>query len=265
MNDRRTLLAGLAAGVAAAAIPDIAGAVVAPVPAPASPDLPACRPGPEHFPNVEVWTHEGRRALFYDDLIRGRSVLLHFTSRAREAAYPVLANLARVAPLLGDRLGREVFLYSIAAEPERDSPRDLKELAERHGAGGGWLFLTGEPAAMAAIRGRLFVHDSAAHVHDQTHGHAQALSGAASGSTSDQDCSRGLLRYGNEALGLWGSVPAVADPRWIAERLEWIRPTNAVASASGAPRRKGPRPLAEQPWWSGSAEAVQCLGGEKRS
>lgn len=260
MNDRRTLLAGLAAGVAAAALPDLTGAAVAPVPAS---DLPACRPGPEHFPNVEIRTHEGRRALFYDDLIRGRSVLLHFTSRAREAAYPVLANLARVAPLLGDRLGREVFFYSIAAEPERDSPRDLQELAQRHGAGGGWLFLTGEPAAMAAIRGRLFVHDSAAHVHDQAHG--QALSGAASGSASDQDCSRGLLRYGNETLGLWGSVPATADPRWIAERLEWIRPKSAVASASGAPRRKGPRPLAEQPWWSGSAAAVPVPGKEERS
>ena len=44
----------------------------------------------------------------------------------------------------------------------------------------------------------------------------------------------GLLRYGNAAVGLWGSVPAQADPEWIAERLSWVQPR-----AAGRPARPG--------------------------
>jgi protein SCO1/2 len=237
-EDRRSLLKLAAAGLPGLALPSSgAGAPVSEIS-----DIPPCRPGPEHFPNVVVQSHLGGRALFWDDLIRDRAVLLHLTSAEREAEYPVLANLARVQPLLGDRLGREVFFYSITTAPERDTPLVLREMAERCGAGPGWLFLTAAPADAAAIRNRLFVHDMAGHA-----GHAQAGPPA-------EDCSRGLLRYGNAALGLWGSVPARAEPRWIAERLLWVLPRPAPVATVGegsAPRRRGPRPLSEQPWAQG--------------
>ena len=227
-TDRRTVLAGLAAALPAIALPAAAQR-------PATDPEPPCGLSPEHFPNVIVQAHDGRRARFWDDLVRDRTVLLHFFSIVDDAVYPVLANLARayqnLQPLMGERLGRDVFLYSITMDPERDTSRALQDLAVRHGAGPGWLFLTGEPAAVGLLKARLFVHDVA---HQHTGGPVE-------------DCSRGLMRYGNAAAGLWGSVPAKADPQQIAARLSWVQ---ARQPASGPPRRRGPVPLTEQPWWT---------------
>src|SRR5437763_842146 len=219
-TDRRTVLAGLAAGAAAAALPALPFAAAAGAAA-------ACGPA-TLFPNVVVRCHDGRRALFYNDLVRGKTVLIHF------AADPaVLANLARLQAALGERLGRDVFLYSLVADTAdtgRGTPRALAQLAERYGAGPGWLFLAAEPAALELLRQRLFVHGA---------GHAHAGAPA-------EDCSRGLLRYGNDAAGVWGAVPATTDADWIAERLAWVTPTLrsplAVNTASAPARRRGPLP-----------------------
>ena len=230
MTDRRTMLAQLAAG--AAAFPS------AGLGAPAqgahvqhahdSSDCGCARPrnGPYagYFPNVVVVTHEGRRALFYNDLLRGKTVLVNCMSVANESVYPVTANLARVQRLLGERAGREVFMYSLTVDPERDSPRVLAEFADRHGVGPGWLFLTGTPDTIGLLRARLFA-DAGGH----THGHGPK-----------RDCSLGLVRYGNEAIGLWGSVPAKTDPEWIVRRLSWVSPRER---ASDTPKRRGPTPV----------------------
>lgn len=235
LKDRRTVLAGLAAGAAAAALPKIARADIPAAPPAETAEVPSCSLSPEYFPNVVVQTHEGRKARFYEDLVRDRTVMIHFFSIAGEADYPVISRLAKVPPLLGDRLGRDIFVYSITVDPERDTPRALRDLAELHGAGGGWLLLTAEPAAVEALKARLFVHDTSRH-HE---------------AGPVEDCSRGLVRYGNAAVGLWGSVPAKADPQWIAARLQWVQARERVA---GPYRRKGPRPLAQQAWWPGSTD-----------
>ncbi len=194
---------------------------------------PQCGLPAGYFPDVVVEAHDGRRGRFWTDLVRGKTVVLHVFSLAGEAAYPVAANLAKVQALVGERMGRDVFFYSLTTDPERDTPRALRDFAAAHGAGPGWLFLTGEPAAMELLRSRLFLHDAGVAAGAGAHAeHAAA---------PVQDCSRGLLRYGNAAVGLWGSVPARTDPAWIAERIAWLTPR---APAAGAPRRRGPLPLA---------------------
>jgi len=226
MTDRRKILAGLAATPAAFA-PAALGAQPAEHadgPSDCACERPRGGPYAGYFPNVVVVTHEGRRALFYNDLLRGRTVLVNCMSIANEAVYPVTANLARVQKLLGERAGREVFMYSITVDPERDTPRALSEFAERHGVGPGWLFLTGTPETISTLRGRLFA-DAGGHAHGG--GHAQ-------------DCSMGLVRYGNEAVGLWGSVPAKTEAEWIVRRLSWVTPRESV---SATPRRRGPSPV----------------------
>jgi protein SCO1/2 len=239
MTNRRTILAHLAAG--AAALPSLAlGAQDSRAQhAHNASDCECARPrtGPysEYFPNVVVVTHEGRRALFYNDLLRGKTVLVNCMSVANEAVYPVTANLARVERLLGERAGREVFIYSVTVDPEHDTPRALAEFAERHGVGPGWLFLTGLPDTIGLLRARLFA-DAAAHGH--AHGQAREHAHGAA-----RDCSLGLVRYGNEAIGLWGSVPSKADPEWIVRRLSWVSPREHT---SGAPKRRGPTPLLAQ-------------------
>ena len=77
--------------------------------------------------------------------------------------YPVIDNLVSVQRLLGDRVGREVFMYSLTVDPEHDTPRVLRAFADRHGVGPGWLFLTGEPDIIHALRSRLFAHADGSH------------------------------------------------------------------------------------------------------
>src|SRR5437588_12766120 len=162
MTDRRTILAQLAAG--AATLPSGTYGASAQEAhtqhAHDSSDCECARPrnGPYagYFPNVVVVTHEGRRALFYNDLLRGKTVLVNCMSVANESVYPVTANLAHVQRLLGERAGRDVLMYSITVDPERDTPRVLSEFADTHGVGPGWLFLTGTPDTINMLRGRLF-------------------------------------------------------------------------------------------------------------
>lgn len=226
MTDRRRMLTQLAAG--AAALP----AVAAGSSSPAGEDAPCeCAPprrGPyaDYFPNVVVHTHDGRRALFYNDLLRGKTVLVNCMSVAGEAVHRSTANLVRVQRLLGEGGGREVFLYSITVEPERDTPRSLAAFAEAQGVGPGWLFLTGKPDVIHALRERLFA-DRAAPTHTRGHAHPPAR----------EDCSLGLVRYGNEAVGLWGAVPAQTDPAWIVRRLSWVKSRRPPA---GPFTRRGP-------------------------
>jgi cytochrome oxidase Cu insertion factor (SCO1/SenC/PrrC family) len=52
-------------------------------------------------------------------------------------------------------MGRDIFFYSISIDPETDTPERLKEYADAFQAGPGWLFLTGKPADIEAIRYKL--------------------------------------------------------------------------------------------------------------
>ena len=246
MTDRRKMLAGLAAGTAALTSAALGAQTQEQAHAhgphahkqDSTEDCECERPpgGPysSYFPNVVVVTHENRRALFYNDLLRGKTVLVNCMSIANDAAYPVTENLARVQRLLGERAGRDVFIYSITVDPEHDSPRALAEFAKRHGVGPGWLFLTGTSETIDTLRGRLFA-DAGGHAHHKG---------------NKQDCSMGLVRYGNEAVGVWGSVPAKTDAEWILRRLSWVTPREhaprAAASAGQASvtfKRRGPSPV----------------------
>ena len=113
-------------------------------------------PNAEYFPNVVVVTHENRKALFYDDLLRGKTVMVNFMSVNDDAELKMTASLAHVQRFLGDRLGRDVFMYSITTDPEHDTPRVLAAFAERHGVRPGWLFLTGQPGAVQTLKSRFF-------------------------------------------------------------------------------------------------------------
>ncbi|MGH9719264.1 MAG: SCO family protein, partial [Bryobacteraceae bacterium] len=177
---------------------------------------------------MTVRTHENRKVLFYDDLLRAKTVLIHCMSIANELQHPVIENLSKVQAALGARLGRDVFIYSLSVDPENDTPRALKAFAEKHGARPGWLFLTADAGTVMLLQGRLFAREAG-------HSHGAV-----------EDCSLSMIRYGNEAAGLWGTAPACADPVAIAERVSWVTPSpfTSGARAAGPPRRKGPLPLA---------------------
>ncbi|MFL6653214.1 MAG: SCO family protein [Sulfurifustis sp.] len=151
-----------------------------------------------NFPNVTLVTHEGEEVRFYDDLIKDKFVTLNMMYTGCKAACPLTtANLVRVQKLLADRVGRDLFMYSITLDPAHDDPEVLKEYAQTFGVGKGWKFLTGKPDDIQFLRRRLGFAWSDKKLDAQKEFHT------------------GNLRYGNEPHMLWAAVPAMANPEWV--------------------------------------------------
>lgn len=155
-----------------------------------------------HLPNVALVTHAGRRVRFYDDLVKDRKVVLtFFSSRALAESYTVTQNLATLQRLFGTRVGREMFLYTIARNPERDTPDALRNWAAQSGAGPGWTFLSGRPADVERLRRALgFTSDDP----DED---------------ADPRFAVGIVRYGSEPEMRWAHCQSQAKARVLAHSM----------------------------------------------
>ena len=141
---RRSLMAGIAA---------LAAAVVS---APGTLEAQSNRWGADYFPNLPVVTQDGKTLKFYDDVIKGKIVLISFVYTNCPDICPLTtARVAQVEEKLGDIVGRDIFFISMTVDPERDTPQRLKEFSQAFGAGPGWLFLTGRPEDIRSINYKL--------------------------------------------------------------------------------------------------------------
>ncbi|MDX2308367.1 MAG: SCO family protein [Hyphomicrobium sp.] len=112
--------------------------------------------GGDYVPNVPVVGHDGKTYRFYDDLVRGKMVVISFIYTSCANVCPLAtARLAMVKDQFGERVGKDIFFLSISIDPARDGPEVIKKYAETYGGGDGWLFLTGEQANIDLIRHRL--------------------------------------------------------------------------------------------------------------
>ncbi|MDH1261590.1 SCO family protein [Pseudomonas sp. GD03944] len=198
MNTRRKLLAG--AGVAALGLAAWRAGSLA---QPAAPQPRAA--GSSRFPNVTLYTHEGKAVKFYDDLVRGKVVALNMMYTQCERSCPTsTANLRHVQKLLGERAGRDVFMYSLSLQPELDTPERLQEYVTRYRIGPGWLFLTGARADIDLLRRSLGFYDvdPVVDFNDLSH--------------------TGMLRVGNDALDRWTMAPTLTEPLQILSTINHV-------------------------------------------
>ncbi len=130
-----------------------------------------------------------RKAWFYEELILNRIVLVSFTSVNGDRHYPIVDNLVKVQQMLADRLGDDVFMYTVTTSPYQDTPDALKALAEARGAR--WQFLSGDPESIRQILAAFNVRGSL----------------------------HGLAWIGNENTGRWLSKAARQHPLFIAEAV----------------------------------------------
>src|SRR5262245_39673368 len=110
--------------------------------------------GARHFTNASLLTHENKQVNFYDDLIKGKQVIINLMYATCEGACPIITSkLLKVHNALKDRMGKDLFMYSITLKPEQDDTEALKKFAEMHGASNlpGWVFLTGNPEDIETI------------------------------------------------------------------------------------------------------------------
>jgi protein SCO1/2 len=157
------------------------------------------------FPNVTLTTHEGKKVKFYDDLLKNKIVLINFMYVKCEGICPgVTANLVKVQKLLGSRLGKDIFMYSITLKPEEDTPQKLAAYARAYKVGPGWQFLTGDPKDVELLRQKLgFIdRDPVRDANKSNH--------------------IGMLRWGNEPHTLWAGCPALLAPGKIVKEISLI-------------------------------------------
>jgi protein SCO1/2 len=65
---------------------------------------------------------DGKRIDFYNDLVKGRVVAINFIYTTCNSICPMQGNqFARLQAMLGDRLGKDVLLISISADPETEA------------------------------------------------------------------------------------------------------------------------------------------------
>lgn len=158
------------------------------------------------LPNVPLVTHTGETVRFYDDLIRDRTVLFNFFVVAcPDGTCPsATANLRAAQDLLGDRMGRDVFFYSISLRPAEETPAVLREYASLFNPKPGWLFLSGAPQDIDFLRrSQGFVDNDPERDKDVTLHTAMA-------------------RYGNDRLERWGALSVRSSAKSIASTFKWL-------------------------------------------
>lgn len=116
--------------------------------------------GADYFPDVPLVTHEGKKVRFFSDLIKDKVVSINFIyTNCPDACALETARLREVQKILGERVGRDVFFYSITIDPDYDTPQVLKRYAEKFQVGPGWLFLTGKEADITLLRKKLGLYN----------------------------------------------------------------------------------------------------------
>ena len=152
------------------------------------------------FPNVTLTTQDGQRVRFYDDLLKGKAVAIDLIYTDCKDECPLeTARLVQVQKLLGDRVGKDMFMYSISIDPKHDTPDVLKEYADKFHAGPGWLFLTGDEHDIQTIAKKLGLNYTLDEKAVDGHGPT--------------------LMLGDEPTGQWMQRSAEDNPRFMASQI----------------------------------------------
>jgi protein SCO1 len=175
-----------------------------------------------HFPNIELVTQDGKTVHFYDDLIKGKIVAIDLIYTTCHYSCPLeTARLVQVQKKLGDRVGKDIFFYSISIDPEHDTPEVLKTYMEKFHIGPGWTFLTGKKDDIIFLGRRLGLYTDP---------------------SVNADGHLAHLLIGNEATGQWIRGSALDNPsfqaRMIGDFLDnfaHIKPAEEKTQADGRP------------------------------
>ncbi len=202
--------------------------------------------GAAYFPNVALTTQDGDVVHFYD-LIKGKIVAIDLIYTTCEYNCPLeTARLAQVQRLLGDRMGRDVFFYSITIDPEHDTPQVLKAYAQQYQVGPGWLFLNAKLGDVDLLSKKLGLYSEP--------------------NPENKDGHMPTLLIGNEATGQWMRGSALDNPTFTATMIgNWMNSWN-TAKAGKSYAEAVPLKLSGKGEYLFSTKCVTChsIGGGDR-
>jgi cytochrome oxidase Cu insertion factor (SCO1/SenC/PrrC family) len=150
----------------------------------------------QYFPNLSLITQDNKPVRFFDDLLKGKTVLINFAFATCTGVCPnMTANLIKVQEYLGDRVGKDINMITISVDPLVDTPDELKKYAEKFKVKPGWYFLTGKKQDVDQVLYKLggYVDDKTKHTN--------------------------TLIIGNVETGEWVKAFALAKPAEIADAV----------------------------------------------
>jgi protein SCO1 len=172
---------------------------------------------------VELISHDGQKLRFFDDVIKDKVVMLNFIYTSCVDSCPLeTARLRQVQKLLGDRVGQDVFLYSITIDPDNDSPEVLADYARKFQAGPGWLFLWGTESDVTQIRKKFGIYEPTQDIKANLTDHIISLV------------------IGNQKTGRWQKSSAFDTPQVLASKVgswlhNWKLPSKVDRNYANAP------------------------------
>ncbi|KFA91353.1 SCO family protein [Archangium violaceum] len=140
-----------------------------------------------YFTNTELIDQHGKPHRFYEDLIRGRKVLINFAfTSCKGVCSPMTKHLAEVQRKLGARVGQDITMITLSVDPANDTPESLARFARKFSTGPGWYFLTGARENVSLVLKKL------------------------GGYTEDPAAHSSVLLIGDAATGTWVKAPAMS-------------------------------------------------------
>ena|ERR1044071_7631693 len=159
-----------------------------------------------YFGDTELVNQDGKTVRFYSDLLKDKVVVINcFFATCNGACLPLTRNLAKIQELMGDHIGKDLFLISITVDPTMDTPARLKQFAISFKARPGWTFLTGTKTNVDLVQKKLgqYVDDKTSH--------------------------NNIFLIGNLRTGLWKKAFGLAKPEELVPIVE------SVLNDKGAP------------------------------
>ena len=149
-----------------------------------------------YFPNQILRTQNDKPVRFFDDLLKGKTVMINFAfTTCAGVCSPMTANLAKVQDFLGDRVGSDINMITISVDPVIDTPDVLRKYADKFKVKPGWYFLTGKKEDVDLV-----LHKVGGYVDDKLK-HSS------------------VLIIGNVETGEWVKMVAMAKPSEIADAV----------------------------------------------
>jgi len=155
----------------------------------AGPPAESSSPAATYFKDIQLVDQDGRKVRLYEDLMADRTVVINSIFTSCAGSCPVMSgNFAALQARFGERLDKDFRMISISVDPA-DTPAKLKAFAKQFQARPGWVFLTGERAAVERALKKLghFVEDKSDHSN--------------------------VMLIGNDRTGLWKKAFGLARPQ----------------------------------------------------
>lgn len=144
-------------------------------------------PVPLTVPDIDVVNQFGEHLKFNSGVVKGRIAVVAGFFTTCTAMCPITQeNMARLAKLLGDRMGRDVVFISVSVDAANDTPERMKAWGEKFHVGEGWTLASGNKPEVATLLKSLGLyvdlpqrHQSALIIGNQTSGWTRASSWSA--------------------------------------------------------------------------------------